>query len=456
MGWDAETDAVVVGGGGCGLAAALTLAQEGFEVVLLEKAQRPGGTTAISTAMIPAAGTAQQRAHGIQDTPAQMAADILTKAGAGADPDHVRVLCERSAALVEWVQAAGVPLELVVDFRYTGQSVPRFHAPPSRQGRDLVEPLLAAVAATGRVSIATGTPAVELVVGAGGEVLGVEAGQIRERIKARKVVLAACGFGGNPAMVRTFCPEIAGALYFGAPTVTGEAIEWGMALGAATRCMDAYQGHGSVAVPHGVLLSWAVVERGGCVVNVAGERFAREDLGYSPFGARVVAQPGGVAFVVYDEAIDAAMLAHDQTYRDLDALGGIRRAPTLPALAARLGVDAAGLERTVAALNAGLATGRDPLGRAPGTRRPLAPPYCGVRVTGALLHTQGGLAIDTSARVLRDDGTPVPNLFAGGGTAVGISGHGAAGYSPGNGLLTALGWGRIAGLAAAAELRTGR
>ena len=99
MGWDAETDAVVVGGGGCGLAAALTLAQEGFEVVLLEKARRPGGNTAISTAMIPAAGTAQQRAHGIRDTPAQMAADILAKAGPGADAEHVRVLCEQAAEI---------------------------------------------------------------------------------------------------------------------------------------------------------------------------------------------------------------------------------------------------------------------------------------------------------------------------------------------------------------------
>lgn len=456
MGWDAETDAVVVGGGGCGLAAALTLAQEGFEVVLLEKARRPGGNTAISTAMIPAAGTAQQRAHGIRDTPAQMAADILAKAGPGADAEHVRVLCEQAAALVEWLQAAGVPLQLVTDFRYTGQSVPRFHAPPSRQGRDLVDPLLAAVAATGRVAIATETAAVGLVVGAAGDVLGVEAGQTRERIRARKVLLAACGFGGNPAMVRAHCPEIAGALYFGAPTVTGEAIQWGVALGADTRCMDAYQGHGTVAVPHGVLLSWAVVERGGCVVNAAGERFACEDLGYSAFGARVIAQPGGVAFVVYDAAIDAQMLAHDQNYRDLDALGGIRRAATLSALGERLGVDRAGLERTVAALNAGLVAGRDPLGRAPGTRRPLEAPYCGVRVTGALFHTQGGMAIDCAGRVLRRDGTPVRNLFAGGGTAVGISGHGAAGYSPGNGLLTALGWGRIAGLAAAAEMRTGR
>jgi fumarate reductase flavoprotein subunit len=312
------------------------------------------------------------------------------------------------------------------------------------------------VAASGRVSVATGTPALGLIADADGRVVGVEAGLARERIRARKVILAACGFGGNPEMVRAYCPEIADALYFGERTVTGEAIRWGLALGAGTHCMDAYQGHGTVAVPHGILLSWAVVEKGGCVVNAAGERFACEDLGYSPFGALVMAQPGGVAFVIYDAAIDADMLAHDQNYRDLDALGGIHRAPTLSALAERLGVVGPGLERTVAALNAGLAAGGDPLGRSPAGRRPVEAPYCGVRVTGALFHTQGGLTIDHEARVLRRDGRPIPNLFAGGGTAAGISGHGAAGYSPGNGLLTALGWGRIAGLAAAAEMRDGR
>jgi succinate dehydrogenase/fumarate reductase flavoprotein subunit len=72
--------------------------------------------------------------------------------------------------------------------------------------------------------------------------------------------------------------------------------------------------------------------------------------------------------------------------------------------------------------------------------------------TGALLRSQGGLKVDGSGRVLRDDGAPIPSLFAGGGAAAGISGRrGGAGYLAGNALLCALGLGLIAGRAAAAE-----
>ena len=74
-------------------------------------------------------------------------------------------------------------------------------------------------------------------------------------------------------------------------------------------------------------------------------------------------------------------------------------------------------------------------------------------MTGALFHTQGGLVVDGEARVLGSDGRPLPNLFAGGGAARGVSGAGAAGYIAGNGLLTATGFGRLAGRAAA--LQTG-
>jgi len=79
----------------------------------------------------------------------------------------------------------------------------------------------------------------------------------------------------------------------------------------------------------------------------------------------------------------------------------------------------------------------------------LTMPLHAVRVTGALFHTQGGLVVDGSARVLKQDGTPVPNLFAAGGAACGVSGPTAAGYLSGNGLLTAVALGRIAGRAAA-------
>jgi fumarate reductase flavoprotein subunit len=68
-----------------------------------------------------------------------------------------------------------------------------------------------------------------------------------------------------------------------------------------------------------------------------------------------------------------------------------------------------------------------------------------VRVTGALFHTQGGLAVTPEARAMRADGTPCRRLFATGGAAVGVSGAGDSGYLSGNGLLSAVALGRIAG-----------
>jgi fumarate reductase flavoprotein subunit len=71
-----------------------------------------------------------------------------------------------------------------------------------------------------------------------------------------------------------------------------------------------------------------------------------------------------------------------------------------------------------------------------------------VRVTGALFHTQGGLVTDGAGRVLRPDGEPLGNLWAGGGAACGVSGAGDAGYLSGNGLLSAVVLGYRAGRAA--------
>ena len=79
----------------------------------------------------------------------------------------------------------------------------------------------------------------------------------------------------------------------------------------------------------------------------------------------------------------------------------------------------------------------------------LKPPYYAIRVTGALLHTQGGLEIDVDGRVLHPDGTPLPNLLAAGGAARGLSGPDASGYLSGNGLLSAAVLGRICGRTAA-------
>jgi fumarate reductase flavoprotein subunit len=87
----------------------------------------------------------------------------------------------------------------------------------------------------------------------------------------------------------------------------------------------------------------------------------------------------------------------------------------------------------------------DPLGRKE-FGAPLEPPFYGVKVTGALFHTQGGLKVDASARVIDRRNHLIPNLYAGGGTAAGFSGTaGPSGYLSANGLMSALILGKIAG-----------
>ena len=78
-------------------------------------------------------------------------------------------------------------------------------------------------------------------------------------------------------------------------------------------------------------------------------------------------------------------------------------------------------------------------------RRRLGPPYHLAVVTHGVLTTQGGAAVDTRGRPLRADGSPVPGLRVGGGTAVGLAGPDSAGYSSGNGLLSAFGMGWLVG-----------
>src|SRR5690606_20959454 len=126
-------------------------------------------------------------------------------------------------------------------------------------------------------------------------------------------------------------------------------------------------------------------------------------------------------------------------FKDTVESGAVRWGDTPRELAAAVGVDPDGLAATIAR-TAELAAGqlRDEFDRTEWVA-PLRPPYAGIRVVPALFHTQGGLRVDGHARVLRSDGTPIRGLYASGGAAMGISGHGASGYLAGNGLLPALG-----------------
>jgi len=453
--FDTQVPLLIVGAGASGLCAALAAREGDTEVIVIERDPVPSGSTALSAGLVPAAGTRFQRDKGVDDSPEQFIADLQRKARGEADPVLVNVVARESARLIEWLaDRYGLPFSLVDNFLYPGHSALRMHGLPSRSGRELVDRLRKTAEANDVVIVVEATVDT-LVAAPDGHVRGVaivRGNGRRERIGCDVLILACSGYGGNPELVRRFIPEMAGALYFGHPGNRGDAVLWGEALGAKLACLSAYQGHGSVATPHNILITWAVITEGGFQVNATGCRFCDESRGYSEQAAEVLRQPGGIAWNVFDERI-AGIARQFEDFRSAERAGAILSADNIGDLACAMHMPADPLAAEWQSVERAKASGgRDRFGRRFSPKQKLAPPFHAVRVTGALFHTQGGLAVDATGRVKRLNGDVFPNLFAAGGAAVGISGNGAAGYLSGNGLLTAMTLGRLAGRAAGAQL----
>lgn len=443
-GFDIDCGTLIIGAGACGLVAALSAVEAGQDVLVIEADAVPRGSTALSAGLIPAAGTVLQKEAGFTDSPTLFARDIQAKAQGENDPALVESLSENAAEVIDWLtQQHGLPFSLVDNFDYPGHSVRRMHGLPTRAGVELIDALRTACETLG-VDIICNRRATVLFA-QDRRVSGVQVMQAdgaAETIGCQKLILACNGFGGNRDLVQKHMPDIAEGLWFGHDGNQGDAIAWGAALGAQPMHLSAYQGHGNVAHPHGILITWAVITEGGIQVNLAGERFWNEAQGYSEAAKAVLGQPQGIAFAIFDARI-ASIAEQFEDFRDARRVGAVIERDTLDALATDLGLPVATLQNTVAGLPWGETDG---FGRRFGTT-PLKPPFCGVRVTGALFHTQGGLQTDAQARVLDRDGKPFPNLFAGGGAACGVSGKGDSGYLSGNGLLSAVVMGRLAGKA---------
>jgi fumarate reductase flavoprotein subunit len=209
--------------------------------------------------------------------------------------------------------------------------------------------------------------------------------------------------------------------------------------------MSGYQGHGSVATPHGVLITWALMMEGGIQVNEQGLRFSNENQGYSEQSVHVLAQSNKVAWVIYDEKLHLLGKEFPDYLKAINS-GAIKSAENAASLIELIGVDRKGFEETLRLIeDFSLSKKVDPFGRE--FKRNLAPSekMYAIKVTGALFHTQGGLLVNEKAQVLKSDNTPFKNLFAGGGAACGVSGPDVSGYLSGNGLLTAFSLGGLAG-----------
>ena len=443
----------IVGGGACGLTAATAAAAAGAETLVLEQDPRLAGSTAMSLGAACAAASREHRRHGILDSTEQFYDDVMAKTQGRADPELAKLIAHESGPTIDWLTEHH-DVELRLDFKWTslGHSHPRLHMTPGRNGAELVALLDRAAQRAGASSM-TEARVVDLCVDRQGTISGVgleRPDASREWLGVEALVLASCGFGGNPRLISEHIPQMANGHYFGHEGNHGDAVIWGKALDAALADMTAYQGLGTLADPQALVVPHPLLLEGGWMVNQRGERFTHENDNISGLCVPVNKQPDSRAWVIFDETRHQTCLQHSAEQRELSAIGAIRRGATLAELAEKCGLPPGALQREAAAIDACRDQGQaDRFNRRFDDIAPLAPEFCALRVTGALFHTQGGLVVDAQARVQRRTGGVFSNLLAGGGAARGISGPDVTGYLPGAGLCMAITLGRIAGQSAA-------
>jgi fumarate reductase flavoprotein subunit len=441
-------DLIVVGAGGCGLMAALVAAKKGARVLLLEKTDKPGGATAFSSKGIRAAASRRQRELKIDDSAALYAEDILRRNNGESDAVLTRRLAETSGRVADFLtDEAGIEFQ-IGEFAF-GHSTQRSHS--WKEDKTITDFLFAAVERKKNIEVRFSTPVLALERDAGGAVVGVKTND--GIVTARKIILASGGFGASTELLSKYIPKAVGIPFPGHHGSTGDGIKMGLEIGVAVENMGAFQpypayiGPGKRAVPPEVALS------GGIMVDGAGRRFVNETRYPGGLGIKMLDLPGKEAYEIFDERI-FQLHRNAPGLRSLARLFGaglLLKAETPAELAGKLAINAEGLEQTIRECNA-LAAGRDKDAFDRVLPQLLEGPYYGIKVTVALYHTQGGLKVNADGQVIRADGSVIPNLYAGGGVAVGVSGKGLEGYLPGNGLLASLGLGMIAAEHAAASL----
>jgi fumarate reductase flavoprotein subunit len=452
------TDIVIIGAGAAGFAAALTAADAGADVLLLEKAAEPGGSSRICGGLLAFAGTDLQQRNGIEDSSDLLFQDLREVGRNENDPALVRAYADNQLATYEWLCRLGVQFGPRPDAS-SGQSVPRCHVIDPDA---MIQVLAGHAHAHPRITVQTKTAATRLLRGSGG-VAGVRVqhdGIINEIDARRGVVLTSGGFTRNAELIRTFVPKQAKAWVSGGEANTGDGLLMAWQLGAGVRDVAYIQGtYGKHPTNHSTRHSLLSVYKGAIAVNLAGRRFVDESLSYKLLGTASLEQAGDYTWQIFDQPIYDAheedVSIFDVRHRHRD--GMLVVADTLEGLAIQMGLDAATVTDSVSRYNRYVQTGVDPeFGRRHlvhnhGTLVPIAtPPFYAHPSTAALYGTYCGITVDPTMQVLDVFGEPIFGLRAAGEVISGL--HGAA-YMTGSALGKALIFGRIAGDAAARDNR---
>ncbi|WP_167043656.1 FAD-dependent tricarballylate dehydrogenase TcuA [Salinibacterium sp. ZJ454] len=482
-------DVIVVGGGNAGFAAALAAVERGRRVVLLEKAPRhaAGGNSYYT------AGATRITHGGLDDlrdildadprhertvvppySAEEYVADITSLSGGRNDPERTAVLVGDSHDTLRWLHGLGMRYELLYGRQAYSQTDDGWlfwgglHVGNVGGGVGMIEDYTRIAGNLG-VDIRYQHRVTALTTD-GDRVTGVvvDTPNGRQQLAASSVILAAGGYHANPELLT----EHLGAgwdqvVVRGTPYSTGDLISAALEVGAAR--------DGDWDTVHAVQLDAWYAENSsnreltnrlarlsyplGIVVNRDGERFFDEgadfrNYTYSKLGKEVLAQPGNIAFQLFDSRT-RELLRPDQY--DMPGISVVI-ADTVEDLARQAGIDPAGLTETVLEFNASITPDAafDPTikdGRRADVAPPksnwavelAAPPFYAYPVTCGITFTYGGIASDVDGRVLDEHGAAIPGLFVSGEMLGGIY---WGGYPGGAGLALGAVFGRRAGLLA--------
>ena len=488
-----DADVVVIGAGGAGMTAAMTAADAGQKVVILESQAMVGGNSARATGGMNAAKTVYQdenefdQAAGVEKTLATaaekyadnetitalaktvseqwaayqanptgyfdsvelMELDTMVGGKGINDPELVKTLCEGTADAIDWLDENGITLHNVSSFG--GASVKRIHRPVNEEGKVVsvgayMIPLLQENCEKRGIDIVLNTTVDTILTDANGAAVGVS-GTDKDGntvvVNAKSVILATGGFGANLDMVTQYKPELAGFMTTNAAGAQGQGIEMATAIGAGTVDMDQIQIHPTVEANTAALITEGLRGDGAILVNANGERFIDEVGTRDVVSAAEIAQPGSHSWLIVDQAmVDASSVIQGYIKKGYTKTGA-----TYEELAKELDVDPATFANTMETWNGYVEAKNDPdFGRTSFANPLNNGPYYAIKVTAGVHHTMGGVTINSATEVLKEDGTVIPGLFAAGEVTGGVHGANRLG---GTAVADFVVFGRIAGESAA-------
>jgi flavocytochrome c len=447
-----ETDVVIVGGGLSGLCAALSAAQNGAKVLVVERQAYVGGNSLLSTAIFHMGGTDIQRAAGIEDTSQAYERDVMEagrKDGGERDQVQVHMIAERGNDTLRWLVSLGV----IFDEKVTaGMGSPAARAHAGLPNTAAVIKTIYDNAVKVGVTFMMETTATEINTDSSGKVTGVNAKSVKGEnyvIRAKNTILAPGGFLADPALIKRFY-GLDSLNYIGIPGVRGEMTAQAIdKLGADTFSIEVPQFSPTTHRATNTAVTSNMLSKGGILVNNSGQRYTDETAGYTPAAMATFAlnQPNNEVIEIFDEHTRELWRAKAEEYI-FDVKITIQ-SDTIEGLAQMLELNPATLRATVDTYNASVRGTPDPFGRKIFAEPIDKPPFYAMKVEPGASQSGGGIRADSHCRILRKDGSVVPNVYAVGEIVGGLRSYG---YAGGDSLAHCAVSGKLAGEEAAKNL----